>query len=113
MSPAERKIMTEFLLQYREYTCLWKTSDKHYRNREKRTQAMKHLAKILQKYDETADIQTVSKKINNYRTTFKKEYNKVLHKRLHYIIQIYCTANIFPSVFLSIYILLHTCKAIR
>ncbi|KAL0893448.1 hypothetical protein ABMA27_015028 [Loxostege sticticalis] len=72
-----RVIMTEFIEKYRNSECLWKVTDKNYKTKQHRQKALEELLLILKKIDSTANLDSVTKKINSMRSAFNKEHNKV------------------------------------
>ncbi|KAH9642434.1 hypothetical protein HF086_007566 [Spodoptera exigua] len=76
MSP--RQFWYEFLQLYRSFPCLWDTSDPAYVRRHERKQAYDVLLAKVQEVDETANIYMVKKKIDSFRTSFRREEKKVI-----------------------------------
>ena len=72
-----REQLLEFIECYRSETCLWKTKSKDYHNRDKKNAAYKRLVDKYRTIDRSADKNVVIKKINNLRTTYKRELNKM------------------------------------
>lgn len=70
-----RESLIEFIEQYRELECLWKVTDKDYKNKTKRLNATEKLLQLLKKTDASANMDTVTKKINSLRSSFNKEHN--------------------------------------
>ncbi|XP_068212548.1 uncharacterized protein [Palaemon carinicauda] len=75
--PEDREFWGEFFQLYKELPCLWQVKSKHYLNKYKKNEAYGKLAeKLKEKYpDATTDL--VKKKINIYRSNFRKEAKKV------------------------------------
>ena len=75
--PEDRVFWGEFFQLYKEHPCLWKIKSTHYLNKYKKNEAYGKLAeKLKEKYpDATTDL--VKKKINIYRSNFRKEAKKV------------------------------------
>lgn len=67
----------EFINLYRQNPCLWNVRSQEYRDREKKRLAYKVLAKKLQEREPDADREAVIRKINNLRTSYRKEVRKV------------------------------------
>lgn len=57
----ERKVISEFLELYKEFSCLWDVSCKQYNNKDARNQALEVLLKKLKVIDNIAIIATVKK----------------------------------------------------
>lgn len=71
------KFWLDFIESYRNEPSLWKIGSKEYTNREKKRKAYQ---KLLDKYKEAypgSTVDAVKKKINNFRSTFRKELKKV------------------------------------
>lgn len=67
----------DFIETYKNEASLWKLGSKEYTNREKKRKAYQ---KLLEKYREAfpnSTLDAVKKKINNFRSTFRKELKKV------------------------------------
>lgn len=75
--PEDREFWGEFFQLYKEQPCLWQIKSKDYLNKYKKNEAYGKLAeKLKEKYpDATTDL--VKKKINIYRSNFRKEAKKV------------------------------------
>ncbi|KAL1448220.1 hypothetical protein WDU94_000601 [Cyamophila willieti] len=71
-------MLEEFIELYKNEPCLWKVSSKDYHNKIKRAEAFNKLVLKLKEIDPAADKEAALKKINNLRTTFRKEYKKVI-----------------------------------
>lgn len=72
-----RERLEEFIEGYRNEPCLWKTKSKEYHDRSKKDCAYKRLLPIYKGIDAKATRETVVKKINNLRSCYKKELNKI------------------------------------
>lgn len=77
MSQPEKQFVTEFLEIYKSNPCLWKIKSKEYSDRYAKSQAYDVLVKKMKEVDKNADRETVVKKLNNLRTTYRKELKKV------------------------------------
>lgn len=77
MSVWSRKCTLRFIEQYRSHECTWRVKCKAYHNREMRDTAYKELLDFVRKFDPDATKDTITKKINNLRCSFRKEYKKV------------------------------------
>lgn len=73
----EKKYIAEFIQKYREYPCLWNTSNTFYSNKLARNRAEMVLLESYRKVDESADLRKMKKKLENMRTTYKREHQKV------------------------------------
>ncbi|XP_039751715.1 uncharacterized protein LOC120627754 [Pararge aegeria] len=73
----QRELLQDFIESYRNETCLWKTTSKDYHDRNKKNAAYDRLIEKYKPIDPNATRDTVVKKINNLRTTYKKELNKI------------------------------------
>lgn len=62
---------------YRSNPCLWKIKSKNYANRLMRDKAYSSLLEYFKSVDESASIDTVKNKLNNLRSSFRKELKKV------------------------------------
>ncbi|XP_041987415.1 uncharacterized protein LOC121739143 [Aricia agestis] len=79
MTPAaSREWLETFIELYKSEPCLWKTKSTEYYDRSKKNAAYEKLVKKLQEIEPTATRESVIRKINNIRCTYKKEYNKVI-----------------------------------
>ena len=70
--------MEEFIELYRSHPCLWQIKSKDYHNRDKKETAYKILTEKLKEIDVDADRSAVVRKINNMRSSIRKEKNKYL-----------------------------------
>ncbi|XP_045138886.1 uncharacterized protein LOC123520565 [Portunus trituberculatus] len=73
-----RIFWSEFINLYKKSPCLWKISSFEYSNKTKKAAAYDILVNKLKEKDETATKDTVTKKINNLRSSFRKEHKKVM-----------------------------------
>ncbi|KAG8431585.1 hypothetical protein GDO86_018089 [Hymenochirus boettgeri] len=69
--------LKEFIEVYRSFPCLWKVKSTEYANRAKRQHAYEHLINLCKRVYPQANLEFVKNKIQNIRTVFKKELNKV------------------------------------
>ncbi|XP_069837156.1 uncharacterized protein [Dendropsophus ebraccatus] len=67
----------EFIESYQALPCLWRVKSKEYSNRQLKGEAFGKLIELCRKYVPTADLKYVKQKIQNLRTVYKKELNKV------------------------------------
>lgn len=78
MSSTWSRISTlKFIKKYRSLDSIWKTKSKDYHNIDKRDAAYTVLLDLVKKFDPQATKDTVIRKINNLRTAFRRELNKV------------------------------------
>ena len=77
-SEDDRRFWIEFIDIYRENPCLWKVKSKEYSDRNKKNAAYDLLVEKMREKDKEASREFVTKKINNFRSAFRKEYKKVL-----------------------------------
>lgn len=82
---SDRKILTELLQLYREFSCLWDSRQVLYSNKEARTKAYEVLLEKYKQLYEDASIVDVKKKIDNMRSGYRRERSKVryVEYRLH------------------------------
>lgn len=78
MSRKEKEFIREFIELYKSFPCLWKVKSKEYSDRNAKTQAYDILVEKMNTVDESTNRETVVKKINSLRTTYRKELKKVL-----------------------------------
>lgn len=67
----------EFFALYKEHPCLWQVKCSDYLNKYKKNDAYAVLTEKLKERLPSASIDLVKKKINIYRSTFRKEVKKV------------------------------------
>ncbi|KAG8312232.1 hypothetical protein J6590_026678 [Homalodisca vitripennis] len=67
-----------FIEIYRGNECIWKVKSKNYHNNGKREAAYKKLLDYVHTFEPSATKDTLLKKINNLRSTFRKEQKKVI-----------------------------------
>ncbi|XP_039300064.1 uncharacterized protein LOC111062242 isoform X3 [Nilaparvata lugens] len=68
---------SEFIELYRQNVCLWDTNSPLYSNRNARKTAQEQLLNVLLKYDSSANIATVRRKIDSLRSVYFRELKKV------------------------------------
>ncbi|XP_066457448.1 uncharacterized protein [Eleutherodactylus coqui] len=73
----------DFIKVYRSLPCLWKVTCPDYSNRLKKNEAYKKLMEVVQNYlpGHQVDLKMVKAKIQNLRTAYRKELNKVWHSK--------------------------------
>ncbi|XP_053667608.1 uncharacterized protein LOC128717957 [Anopheles marshallii] len=78
----QRQILTEFILLYKSFPCLWDSTVKEYLDRDEKQRAYERLVQKYKEMDKNATRSTVAKKINVLRTCYRRELTK-LNKSLH------------------------------
>ncbi|KAL4720909.1 hypothetical protein ACJJTC_005648 [Scirpophaga incertulas] len=71
----ERDILIKLLELY--FPCLWDLSHKDYANRDARNQAYLIMLNVFKKNDSAATLKTLKTKLDNMRTSYKRERKKV------------------------------------
>ena len=72
----EKRLLLDFIEIYRDHPCLWKSNSPDYANRDKKNEAYALLLDKLKEWDENARREGVTKKINNLRSAFRREFKK-------------------------------------
>lgn len=72
-----KEFITDFIEVYRQHPSLWQIKSTDYVNKNLKTIAYKSLIQICEKYQITADVNVVTKKIQSLRGAFRKECNKI------------------------------------
>lgn len=67
----------EFIELYKSLPALWKKDSEEYANRYQRKKAYDMMIEKFREIDKDANILAVKKKINNMRTCFRRELNKL------------------------------------
>ncbi|PNF42420.1 hypothetical protein B7P43_G10954 [Cryptotermes secundus] len=78
MATWSKDFLVEFIEEFRGHPCIWKVKSKEYHNREMKENAYLALTEKMKTIDPQANKETVLKKINNLRSSFRKERKKVL-----------------------------------
>lgn len=73
----ERKFFLEFVEIYKSHPALWKVKSKEYYDKNKKNAGYDLLVQKMKERNPAANRDTVTKKINNIRSTFRKEWRKV------------------------------------
>nr|CAD7573311.1 unnamed protein product [Timema californicum] len=81
VSAMNRRFTTEFIETYKSLPQLWQIGSEDYKNRCKRAEAYNRLVAVTRKYHSPASLDFVKRKINNLRTCFRKEMNRMIHSR--------------------------------
>lgn len=74
---SNKSFFLEFLEIYRKNECLWKVKSKYYYNKTKKKEGYAQLLAKGRTADPNFTEDDVKKKINNFRSSFRKEYKKV------------------------------------
>lgn len=74
---SNREILQDFIDLYGKLPCLWQIKSKDYHIRDKKNAAYQQLVDVLKVIDPDANRESVIKKINTYRTNYRKEQKKV------------------------------------
>ncbi|XP_011555475.3 uncharacterized protein LOC105386562 isoform X3 [Plutella xylostella] len=82
MCTRERDLLLAVIERYRDMKYLWDKEHKDYLNKQARYLGFKKLLEIYQVYEQNATIKTLKKKIENLRTTYSREFLKVLKARM-------------------------------
>lgn len=77
MSNYTKKFLIDFFETYREYTCLWKIKSPEYHDKFARKTAMEALTNKFKEIEPEVNEEIVKKKINNFRTSYKRELKLV------------------------------------
>ncbi|XP_052873758.1 uncharacterized protein LOC128279076 [Anopheles cruzii] len=72
-----REILSELITLYESLPCLWQVKNKDYSDRNKKADAYDALITKYKEIEPTCTRETVAKKINNLRTVYRKESEKV------------------------------------
>lgn len=72
-----KQIQEEFIALFRDSPCLWQITSKDYHDRPKREVAFQRLIEKLQVVEPQANKDFVIKKINNMRSSYRKELKKI------------------------------------
>ncbi|XP_047098167.1 uncharacterized protein LOC124711944 [Schistocerca piceifrons] len=71
-----KAFITEFIELYKSLPCLWKVKSKEYNDRNKKNLAYRKMVAKLKEMDPSADRDSVIKKINSLRSSYRKEKRK-------------------------------------
>lgn len=73
-----RKFWSEFIELYRQHPALWKTKSEEYKTKKLKEDAYVELTKKMKEEDPNATKDSVKKKINILRVSYRRELKKVL-----------------------------------
>lgn len=76
-----RELLEEFIRAYQGQPCLWRIKSKKYHDKPKKEAADKILLEKYKLIDPIADHDAVVKKINSFRTNFRREKKKIEESR--------------------------------
>lgn len=77
MSTKKKEMLLSVIEMYKNMPYLWDREHKNYKNQEMRKNANKMLLEVYQECESEATMKTLVKKIQNLRTGYFKELNKV------------------------------------
>ncbi|KDQ96169.1 hypothetical protein L798_05974 [Zootermopsis nevadensis] len=78
MASWSKEFVLEFIEEFRGHPSIWKVKSKEYHNHEMKESAYSILTEKVKTIDPQANKENVLKKINNLRSSFRKERKKVL-----------------------------------
>lgn len=81
MASWSKDFLLEFIEMFRAQEILWKVKCNDYHNKSKRNVCYDILLTKVQEIDPTANRDLIAKKINNLRSTFRKEHKKVVESK--------------------------------
>nr|XP_023026004.1 uncharacterized protein LOC111514011 [Leptinotarsa decemlineata] len=77
LKKANRELLEDFIREYQNHPCLWHVKSKDYHNKAKRDAAYNILVEKYKLIDANADKDTVVKKMNSFRTNYRREKKKI------------------------------------
>ena len=82
MATRSKDFLLEFIELFQQEECLWKVKSKNYYNRSKKDASYGTLIGEVQEVEPDATRDTVVKRINNLRSTFRKEHKKFIKSQV-------------------------------
>lgn len=79
---ADLEFWIEFIEMYREMPSLWKVYSDQYKNKRLKQQCYSKMLEKLREIEPSATIDLVKRKINTFRSNYRREVNKVLNSKL-------------------------------
>ncbi|XP_017030789.1 uncharacterized protein [Drosophila kikkawai] len=79
------EVWREFFKLYRSMPELWLVRSKPYRNRRLKNESYGQLLTLMRQIESNANIHTLKRKINNFRTSYRRELRKVLRSGHSYV----------------------------
>ena len=73
-----RDFWYDFILLYKSFPCLWDVKDPSYVKRDQKKEAYDVLVAKINEIDASANADTVKRKIDSFRTAFRREEKKVI-----------------------------------
>jgi len=84
MSSKNKKFYIEFFQLYQSYPCLWKVKSEEYMDRNLKSKAYEAMVEKLKEVEPKANREMVVKKINTFRTNYKRVLNKIKKNKMGY-----------------------------
>lgn len=72
----------EFIEMYRDMPALWKVNSDAYKNKRLKQECYDKITKKLRELEPAATIDLAKRKINTFRSNYRREVNKVLNSKL-------------------------------
>lgn len=79
MFPLPREIWTEVIKLYKNMPFLWDKKDPKYSSKYSRETGYNIILKKYKEYDKNATLPVIKKKIDNMRTSYRRELKKVIY----------------------------------
>lgn len=80
-NPSKIELEKEFIFAWRSFPALWDPRNQYYTNKYKRLEYLHKLLEVYQKIKPSATTDDVRKKINIFRSNYKRELNKIEESR--------------------------------
>lgn len=77
MGTSDKAFILDVIAKYKYHECLWQMRHEDYHNKRKRNRALDDIVKLFQTKDPAANRETVQKKLQTMRGSYKKELRKV------------------------------------